>query len=425
LTSIRRARGTWLAASFAVLAVLGGVVVSGSERCVHGCQVLAAPKNLVEAAQTAAVPSSAPAELSVVPAPAADKVNPASPVMVTATTGTITDVTMTNDGGKVIPGVLTPDHTTWKPTIQLGYGRAYTLTVLAKGPNGMPSRQESSFTTVSPSNQTEVYFETTDGGLLQDGATYGVGEVVVAHFDEAIDNKANAERHLSVTTNPPVAGSWNWIDDQTAHWRPEKYYAPGTTVTVAGNVYGTPLGDGLYGEEDEHVSFKIGDAHVSIADDTTHMVSVYDNGKLVRTMPTSMGMGGIQTIAGTTFSFFTPPGVYTVLNKANPVIMDSSTFGLPTNSRLGYKESISYATKISTDGIYLHQLNSTVWAQGNTDTSHGCLNLNGDNAAWFFDFSVPGDVVEVRNTGGKPLQISQNGDWTVPWDQWLKGSKLT
>ena len=425
MTSIRRARGSWLAASFAVLAVLGGVVVSGSERCVHGCQVLAAPKNLVEAAQPAAVPTSAPAELSVVPAAAADKVNPASPVMVTATTGTITDVTMTNDGGKVIPGVLTPDHTTWKPTSQLGYGRAYTLTVLAKGPDGMPSRQESSFTTVSPSNQTEVYFETTDGGLLQDGATYGVGEVVVAHFDEAIDNKANAERHLSVTTNPPVAGSWNWIDDQTAHWRPEQYYAPGTTVTVAGNVYGTPLGDGLYGEEDEHVSFKIGDAHVSIADDTTHMVSVYDNGKLVRTMPTSMGMGGIQTIAGTTFSFFTPPGVYTVLNKANPVIMDSSTFGLPTNSRLGYKESISYATKISTDGIYLHQLNSTVWAQGNTDTSHGCLNLNGDNAAWFFDFSVPGDVVEVKNTGGKPLQVWQNGDWTVPWDQWRAGSKLT
>jgi lipoprotein-anchoring transpeptidase ErfK/SrfK len=172
------------------------------------------------------------------------------------------------------------------------------------------------------------------------------------------------------------------------------------------------------------VSFQIGDAHVSIADDNTKMVSVYDNGKLVRTMPTSMGMGGIQTIAGTTFSFFTPPGVYTVIDKANPVIMDSSTFGLPTNSRLGYKESISYATKISTDGIYLHQLNSTVWAQGNTDTSHGCLNLNGDNAAWFFDFSVPGDVVEVKNTGGEALKISQNGDWTVPWDQWLTGSKL-
>ena len=56
-----------------------------------------------------------------------------------------------------------------------------------------------------------------------------------------------------------------------------------------------------------------------------------------------------------------------------------------------------------------------MWAQGNTNTSHGCLNLNGDNAQWFYNFSVPGDVVEVRNTGGPPLQLWQNGDWSVPW----------
>jgi hypothetical protein len=24
----------------------------------------------------------------------------------------------------------------------------------------------------------------------------------------------------------------------------------------------------------------------------------------------------------------------------------------------------------------------------------------------------------VRNTGGQPLQLWQNGDWSVPWDQW-------
>jgi len=185
------------------------------------------------------------------------------------------------------------------------------------------------------------------------------------------------------------------------------------------------IGDGLYGEEDEHVSFKNGDSHVSIADDNTKQVSVFDNGKLVRSMPTSMGMGGTETIGGTTLSFWTPPGVYTVMDKANPVIMDSSTFGLPINSRLGYRETIPWATRISMDGIYLHQLNATVWAQGNTDTSHGCLNLNSDNAQWFYNFSVPGDVVEIRNTGGPPLQLSQNGDWTVPWNEWRKGSALS
>ncbi|MGL4306784.1 MAG: L,D-transpeptidase, partial [Mycobacteriaceae bacterium] len=123
-------------------------------------------------------------------------------------------------------------------------------------------------------------------------------------------------------------------------------------------------------------------------------------------------------------SFWTQPGIYTVMNKANPVIMDSSTFGLPVNSRLGYKETINYATRISTDGIYLHQLDESVWAQGNTNTSHGCLNLNATNAKWFYEFSIPGDVVEVRNTGGAPLEIWQNGDWSVPWSQWITGSAL-
>jgi lipoprotein-anchoring transpeptidase ErfK/SrfK len=407
---------------FAVLAVLGGVVVTTTPDCADHCQTMTA------APVPQAVPRPSPlvpAALSIQPPAGATDVSPSGRVLVTADSGTLDTVELENDAGKSIPGVMTPDAKTWKPTTQLGYGRTYTLTIAARGPGGMPSRQTSSFTTLTPSDQTEVYLDTTGGGLLQDGATYGVGMVVVARFDEPIDNKANAERHLVVTTNPPVAGSWNWIDDQTAHWRPEKYYAPGTSVAVAANLYGTLLGDGLYGEEDEHVSFKIGDSHVSIADDNTKQVSVFDNGNLVRTMPTSMGMGGTETIGGTTLSFWTPPGVYTVMDKANPVIMDSSTFGLPINSRLGYRVTIPWATRISMDGIYLHQLNATVWAQGNTDTSHGCLNLNSDNAQWFYNFSVPGDVVEIRNTGGPPLKLSQNGDWTVPWIEWRKGSALS
>ena len=83
------------------------------------------------------------------------------------------------------------------------------------------------------------------------------------------------------------------------------------------------------------MSFRIGDAHVSIANDVTKQVSVFSNGKLVRTMPTSMGMGGSETIGGRTISFWTQPGIYTVMDKANPVVMDSSTYGLPINSRLG------------------------------------------------------------------------------------------
>ncbi|WP_370375062.1 Ig-like domain-containing protein [Mycolicibacterium sp. CR10] len=415
----RRAYAACAAAVVAAVLLLGGDVSRTSVQCTENCEI-------ATAAQTRPFVPPAPqaAAVQVLPGALAEDVDPAGPVFVVARSGTLDDVTMENESGTLVPGVLTPDRKSWRPAEPLGYGRTYSMEIAARGPGGMPSRQTSSFSTVSPEAQAAVYLNTTAGIPIKDGGTYGVGVVVVARFDSPIEDKAAAERRLHVRTDPPIAGSWNWMDDQTAHWRPEKYYPPGTSVDVTAHLYGARLGDGLYGEEDKHVSFTIGDSHVSIADDTTKQVSVFENGKLVRTMPTSMGMGGTETVAGNTFSFWTPSGVYSVLDKANPVVMDSSTYGLPTGSSLGYRTTVPYATRISTDGIYLHQLNATVWAQGNTNVSHGCLNLSGEHAKWFYDFSVPGDIVEVRNTGGPPLQLQHNGDWGVPWEQWRQGSAL-
>ena len=168
---------------FAVLAVLGGVVVSTTPDCADRCETLTA----APVPQAAPRPSPIePAALSVVPPAGATDVSPNDRILITAKSGTLDTVQLVNDSGKSIAGVMTPDARAWKPTSQLGYGRTYTLTIAARGPGGMPSRQTSSFTTLTPANQTEVYLETTAGGLLQEGATYGVGAVVVAHFDEPI-----------------------------------------------------------------------------------------------------------------------------------------------------------------------------------------------------------------------------------------------
>ncbi len=403
----------FILAVLVVVAVLGAVQLASSPGCPSGAcsHRSASPK------------TSGPAQVTITPGPNAHGVDPVAHVMVKADAGTLTDVRMVNEGGKSIQGVMTPDNTVWKPTVPLGYGRTYTLTVTSRGPNSVASSQVSSFITLQPSNQTKVSFTTTSEAALRDGGTYGVGTVVVAHFDERIADRAAAERQLTVTTNPKVDGSWFWVDDQNPRWRPEHYYAPGTTVTAEAKIYGIALGGGLFGQDDSRVSFRIGDAHISIADDATKQVSVFDNEALVRSMPTSMGMGGTENVGGKTISLWTPPGIYTVLDKGNPVVMDSSTFGLPKNSRLGYRETINYATRISTDGIYLHELDATVGAQGHQDTSHGCLNLNANNAKWFYDFSVPGDVVEVRNSGSA-LTLEQNGDRTLSWDQWRQGSAL-
>jgi lipoprotein-anchoring transpeptidase ErfK/SrfK len=371
-------------------------------------------------------PPAAPASIVVSPASGATAVNPTEPIKVTVSGGSVTAVTVLSSSGAKVSGTLSPDGSTWTSSEPLGYQRDYTLTAAAVNTDGVPAAATAKFSTLTPGNMTMPYFNTRGGTTLTNGGTFGIGMVVRLHFDEPITDKAAAEKALVVTTTPALTGGWYWLDDQDVLWRPESFYPAGTKVRVEANVYGVEVGPGLYGQSDASVSFVIGRKQLSIADDRTHQVSVYFDDVLQRTMPTSMGKGGYITgDSGQTISFYTPPGTYTVLDKSNPVLMSSASYGLPADAPGGYEpEDIYWATRISIDGIYLHELDTTIWAQGNTDTSHGCLNLNQANARWFYQTSQIGDPVTVKYTGGAPLALWQNGDWSQTWAQWQAGSAL-
>ena len=85
------------------------------------------------------------------------------------------------------------------------------------------------------------------------------------------------------------------------------------------------------------------------------------------------------------------------------MIMDSSTYGVPSNSPNGYRTEVDWATQMSYSGIYVHSAPWSVGSQGYSNVSHGCLNVSPSNALWFYDNTKRGDIVEVVNTVGSTL----------------------
>lgn len=389
---------------------------------ISGCTVPVPTGSAGETSPSETSEAPEPAQLTVTPADGATGVPIRDGVSASVANGSITEAVLTNDAGLEIDGTITADGTEWTPDIPLGYGRTYTLEITYAGETGGPRTDTRSFTMVTPQSSVGVSLVTTGGTPLESGREYGVGIVIAAKFDQPLSDRRAAEKHMHVATTPEVEGNWYWLDDSTAHWRPKEYYETGTEVEVDLDLEGRDLGDGQWGADSAEVDFSIGQRRVTIADDETKTVSVYHDRELVRSMPTSMGKGGWATYGDVTMHFWTQPGTYTVLDKASSVLMDSTTYGLPLSA--GYRTTVAHGVRISNNGIYFHAMPSTVWAQGNTNTSHGCLNLSSADAEWYFDQAVTGDVVEIRGTQGPALEQWKNGDWSIPWDTWQAGSAL-
>ena len=351
-----------------------------------------------------------PVSLAITPS-GGSQVNPTTPIVVKATNGTLSTVTVTNTAkGTTVSGAFSADKTTWTSSEDLGYGSTYSVN--AVGSNGGKSvTQTATVSTFKPAKVAYANMIPAPASVQSTGV--GVGQPVTFSFDQPVANKKAVQAALTVTTSPNQPGAWYWISSTQVDYRAQSYWQAGTTINVTAKIYGLDMGNGVYGAEDRQVTYHVHDALIAKADGNSEQMQIFDNGNLINTMPISMGKDATPTHVG--------PHVISAKNQQ--VVMDSCSYHVCPPDPRAYKATEFWAERISNDGEFVHENPNSVGAQGHTNVSHGCINLSEANATWFFNHMGIGDVVEVTNSGGPQLPVwDLYGDWEVPWSTWSAGN---
>ena len=336
---------------------------------------------------------------------------PVSSVLsVTAKHATLDKVTVSQADG-TLPGTLSADSTHWIADDRLEPGITYTVKSVGTGEDGDTVRSTSSFTTEALSLDQQTY----PSVAPLDGETVGIGMPVVVTFDIPVTDKASFERNMHVTTAPAQTGTWRWVSDTEAHYRPKTYWKAGTDISVDLDINGVDAGNGIYGQEDRQLDFSIGDANVYKVNAQTHQMKVYSNGSLLRTIPITTGKAG----------FTTRSGVKVIIEKFDVKRMNSETVGIPAGSSEAYDiDDVQWAMRVTYSGEFIHAAPWSVGSQGYANVSHGCTGLSTDNAYWLYSMSSRGDVVEYTGTD-RPMESDNGyGDWNIPWSEYKTGSAL-
>jgi lipoprotein-anchoring transpeptidase ErfK/SrfK len=363
-----------------------------------------------EDASTAAAPKEAPAAAAVIHTSFEDgtvAATPREPIVLDVTDGAFDDVTVTNEEGREVEGEFNAERSQWRTTETLGYNRDYSIEASATNDDGETITDSSSFSTVVPNSTTSASLVTGQGH------TVGIAQPVAVRFESAVGDRKAVQDAIEVTTTPAVEGAFYWVSPSEVRWRPAEFWAPGTEVDVDVNIYGTDMGEGLYGAQDANSNFTIGDEVITTIDDNTKTMTTRINGEVVSSSPVSLGKASTPT----------PNGTYYIGDRYESLIMDSSTFGVPVDSADGYRLSVNWATQMSYSGIYVHAAPWSVEQQGFTNVSNGCINVTDAYAKSFQNSSNRGDVVKVINTVGPTLPGTDGlGDWNIPWETWRAGN---
>lgn len=332
--------------------------------------------------------------------------------------GTLTGVRMTVAGtGQDVPGAMAANGGSWKPKEQLERGTKYEIAATAKDSDGKPVAAKSVFTTVSKANSF-IGTYTPD-----DGTTVGVGMPVSFGFDKAISDKKAVQSHITVTSSSGQQVVGHWFGSQRLDFRPEEYWKAGSKVTMKIDLDGVEGANDVHGVQEKTVSFTIGRSQVSTVDADTQTMKVVRDGTTVKSVPISTGSP----------EFTTYNGQMVISEKHKKIRMDSRTVALANAYDI---PDVPDAMRLTQSGTFIH---GNYWYNkanppfGRQATSHGCVGLRdvkggrGDTQAkWFYDSSLIGDVVIVKNSPDKTV-APDNGlnGWNLSWNEWVAGSAVS
>ncbi|NUP50783.1 MAG: L,D-transpeptidase [Catenulispora sp.] len=360
-------------------------------------------------AGAAVEPVATPIPLTSVPSDGSTNIRTEVPVSVTAQSGEkLAAVVLAGPDGATVPGTLNPDGTEWTADSHLRTHTHYSLTATGVAADGTQVSRTSAFTTFAPTTDKQLKFAATEP---QEGDTVGVGMPILVQFTNPVTDRAAVEKALKVVTEPPQPGHWSWLSDARLDWRPESYWQPGTKVRVSLELDGVPAGDGKYGGGDTTFGFTVGRKQLSLVDLSKHRMTVYQNDKQVNSFPVTGGKPGADTWGGT----------MAVIDKAASVHMQSRTVGFGNEYDI---PDVRYAIHLTYSGTYIHAAPWSVGSQGYANVSHGCVGLSMDRAAWLFQNTLPGDLVQVVNSPKNVAPGNGYGDWQESWNQWLGGSAV-
>ncbi|MGW1982973.1 L,D-transpeptidase [Streptomyces collinus] len=331
--------------------------------------------------------------------------------------GKLTDVKMTVAGsGQAVPGAISADGGSWKPKAQLERGTKYEIDATAKDATGHTAAANSIFTTVTTANSF-IGTYTPDNGT-----TVGVGMPVSFTFDKSITDKKAVQSHITVGTSSGQQVVGHWFGDRRLDFRPQEYWKAGSKVTMRIDLDGVRGANGVYGVQKKTVSFTVGRAQVSTVDARTQTMTVVRDGRTLKTVPISAG-----SPQHTTYN-----GQMVISEKFTQTRMNGSTVGFGGEYDIS---DVPHAMRLTSSGTFIH---GNYWYNkgnppfGREGTSHGCVGLadvqgaqGATTAKWFYDNSLIGDVVIVKNSPDKTVSPDNglNG-WNMAWSAWTAGSAV-